>query len=92
MVPFEIQTAEQLETAFAAFARERVDALLVPPDITFVAHHRRITELAASGFAAPTACVHPTRSVFPTFRKTLNFGVFQQYPTRARRGGQIASL
>ena len=48
VVPFEIQTAEQLETAFAAFARERVDALLVPPDITFVAHHRRITELAAS--------------------------------------------
>ena len=48
VVPFEIETAEQLETAFAAFARERVEALLVPPDITFVAHHRRITELAAS--------------------------------------------
>ncbi len=48
LVPFEIQTAEQLETAFAEFARERVDALLVPPDITFVAHHRRIAELAAS--------------------------------------------
>ena len=48
VVPFEIQTAEQLETAFAVFARERVDALLVPPDTTFVAHHRRITELAAS--------------------------------------------
>ena len=47
-VPFEIQTAEQLETAFAVFARERVDALLVLPDTTFVAHHRRITELAAS--------------------------------------------
>jgi ABC-type uncharacterized transport system substrate-binding protein len=38
----------QLETAFAVFARKRVDAWLVPPDTTFVAHHRRITELAAS--------------------------------------------
>jgi putative ABC transport system substrate-binding protein len=48
VVPFEIQTAAQLETAFAAFARERVDALLVPPDTIFVTHHRRIAELAAS--------------------------------------------
>jgi putative ABC transport system substrate-binding protein len=48
LVPFEIQKAEQLEAAFATFARERVDALLVPPDITFIALHRRITELAAS--------------------------------------------
>src|SRR6266487_845137 len=48
LVPFEIQKAEQLEAAFTVFARERVDALLVPPDITFIAHHRRIAELAAS--------------------------------------------
>jgi putative ABC transport system substrate-binding protein len=48
LVPFEIQTAEQLEPAFAAFARERVDALLVPPDTTFATHRRRIAELAAS--------------------------------------------
>jgi putative tryptophan/tyrosine transport system substrate-binding protein len=48
LVPFEIKRAEQLDAAFAAFARERVDALLVPPDITFIAHHRRIAELAAS--------------------------------------------
>src|SRR6266536_4642264 len=47
LVPFEIQKAEQLEAAFTVFARERVDALLVPPDITFIAHHRRIAELAA---------------------------------------------
>jgi putative ABC transport system substrate-binding protein len=48
LVPFEIQTAEQLEAAFAAFTREGVDALLVPPDISFVANHLRIAELAAS--------------------------------------------
>jgi len=48
LVPFEIQRAEQLEAAFAAFARERADALLVPPDVTFFALHRRIAELAAS--------------------------------------------
>jgi putative ABC transport system substrate-binding protein len=48
LVAFEIQKAEQLEAAFAAFVRERVDALLVPPDITFITQHRRIAELAAS--------------------------------------------
>ena len=48
LVPFDIQRAEQLEAAFAAFARERADALLVPPDVTFFALHRRIAELAAS--------------------------------------------
>jgi putative ABC transport system substrate-binding protein len=47
-VPFEIHKAEQLEAAFADFTRERVDALLVPPDIGFVSNHLRIAELAAS--------------------------------------------
>ena len=48
LVPFEIERAEQLEAAFAMFARERVDALLVPPDFMFYTHRRRIAELAAS--------------------------------------------
>ena len=48
LVPFEIQKAEQLEAAFAEFARERVDALLVEPDTTFITYHRQIAELAAS--------------------------------------------
>jgi putative tryptophan/tyrosine transport system substrate-binding protein len=48
LVPFEIHIAEQLEAAFAAFAKERVDALLVPPDISFVTNHLRVAELAAS--------------------------------------------
>ena len=48
LVPFELQREEQLEAAFAVFARERVDALLVPPDTTFYTHRRRIAELAAS--------------------------------------------
>ena len=45
VVPSEIPRAEQLQAAFAAFTGERVDALLVPPDITFVANHLRIAEL-----------------------------------------------
>jgi putative ABC transport system substrate-binding protein len=48
LVAFEVQKIEDLPTAFATFARERVEALLVPPDVTFNAHHRQITELAAS--------------------------------------------
>jgi putative ABC transport system substrate-binding protein len=48
LMPFEIHKAEQLEAAFAAFAGEHVDALLVPPDISFVTNHLRIAELAAS--------------------------------------------
>ena len=48
LVPFEIQRAEQLEAAFAAFVRERVEALLVPPDVIFITNHRRIVEFAAS--------------------------------------------
>jgi putative ABC transport system substrate-binding protein len=49
LVPFEIHNAEQLEAAFATFSRERVDALLVQPDTTFITYHGRIAELAASG-------------------------------------------
>ncbi len=37
---------DQLEEAFARFARERADALLVPPDVTFTTHRRRIINLA----------------------------------------------
>jgi putative ABC transport system substrate-binding protein len=47
-VPFEIHGAEQLEAAFASFANQKVDALLVPPDISFVTAHQQIAELAAS--------------------------------------------
>ncbi len=37
-----------MEAAFAAFTGERVEALLVPPDISFITYHLRIAELAAS--------------------------------------------
>jgi putative ABC transport system substrate-binding protein len=47
LVPYEIREAEQLEAAFAEFTKERVDALLVPPDISFAANHLRIAELAS---------------------------------------------
>jgi ABC-type uncharacterized transport system substrate-binding protein len=53
LVPFELRSADQLEEAFAKFARERADALLVPPDITFTTHRRRIANLAL-GARLPT--------------------------------------
>jgi putative ABC transport system substrate-binding protein len=48
LVPFELRNPDQLEEAFAVFARERADALLVPPDVTFATYRRRIAELAAA--------------------------------------------
>jgi putative tryptophan/tyrosine transport system substrate-binding protein len=53
LVPFEVRSADQLEGAFAKFARERADALLVPPDVTFTTHRRRIANLAL-GARLPT--------------------------------------
>ena len=46
LVAFELRSPDQLEEAFARFARERADALLVPPDVTFSTHGRRIANLA----------------------------------------------
>ena len=53
LVPFELRSPDQLEEAFARFARERADALLVPPDVTFTTHRRRIANLAL-GARLPT--------------------------------------
>jgi ABC-type uncharacterized transport system substrate-binding protein len=47
LVPFEFRSPDQFEAAFATFSRERADALLVPPDVTFNTHRRRIASLAA---------------------------------------------
>jgi putative ABC transport system substrate-binding protein len=47
LVPFEIRDPDQLEAAFAAFTQAQAEALLVPPDVTFTTHRRRIAELAA---------------------------------------------
>jgi putative ABC transport system substrate-binding protein len=47
LVPFEIRSSDQLEAAFAAFTQAQAEALLVPPDVTFATHRRRIAELAA---------------------------------------------
>jgi putative ABC transport system substrate-binding protein len=46
LVGFEFRSPEQLEEAFATFVRERADALLVPPDVTFTTHRRRIVDIA----------------------------------------------
>jgi putative ABC transport system substrate-binding protein len=48
LVPVEIRDTGKFEAAFALFARERVDALLVPPDTTFNTNHTRIAGLAAA--------------------------------------------
>ena len=56
LVPFEIRNADQLEEAFATFTRERADALLIPPDVTFATHHRRIANLA-QGARLPTVFI-----------------------------------
>jgi putative ABC transport system substrate-binding protein len=53
LVPFELRSADQLEEAFAKFSRERADALLIPPDVTFTTHRRRIANLAL-GARLPT--------------------------------------
>lgn len=47
LVRFDYYVPEDLERAFALFKREKVDAVLVPPDTTFRAYGKRIAELAA---------------------------------------------
>ncbi len=47
LVHFDYHTPDDLERAFAHFTNERVEAVLVPPDITFAAHRAGIAELAA---------------------------------------------
>lgn len=48
LAPFEIHEARELEAAFAVFMKERIDALLVPLDTSFITNHLRIAQLAAS--------------------------------------------
>ena len=45
----EARGPEEFETAFAAMARERADALLVSGSSTFLAHRSRLAELAVKG-------------------------------------------
>jgi putative tryptophan/tyrosine transport system substrate-binding protein len=47
LVHFEYHVPDDLERAFAYFAAQRVDAVLVPPDVTFATHRVRIAEIAA---------------------------------------------
>ena len=48
LVRFDYHVSEDLERAFDQFAQETVEAVLVPPDVTFLAHRVRIAELATS--------------------------------------------
>jgi putative tryptophan/tyrosine transport system substrate-binding protein len=47
LVRFDFHVPDDLERAFAEFVRAKSDALLIPPDTTFVSHRLRIVELAA---------------------------------------------
>jgi putative tryptophan/tyrosine transport system substrate-binding protein len=47
LVRFDYHVPEDLERAFDQFAREKVEALLVPPDVAFGLYRVRIVELAA---------------------------------------------
>jgi putative ABC transport system substrate-binding protein len=48
LVRFDYRVPDDLERAFDQFAREKVEAVLVPPDVTFVSHAARIAGLAAN--------------------------------------------
>jgi len=48
MIPAEISSLDELEPAFSRLAREGVEAVLVPPDTSFLAARSRLAELAAA--------------------------------------------
>jgi putative ABC transport system substrate-binding protein len=60
---------EELDSAFAAMARERAQALLVSNDSTFLVHSARIAELALKGHL-PTMC---------SFREYVETGSLMAY-------------
>jgi putative ABC transport system substrate-binding protein len=47
LYPIAVQDPQELDGAFSAMAQERLQALTVPPDGMFLAHRRRIIDLAA---------------------------------------------
>ena len=48
LIPFEIRGPDQLQQAFTAFTQAQAEALLIPPDVTFNTHRRRLADLAAA--------------------------------------------
>jgi len=48
LVHFDYRIPDDLDRAFAHFANEKVEAVLVPPDVAFAAYRARIAELAAN--------------------------------------------
>jgi putative tryptophan/tyrosine transport system substrate-binding protein len=58
LMRFDYHVPEDLARAFDQFAREKVEALLVPPDVTFAASGMRIAELAAKA-RLPTIFFNP---------------------------------
>jgi ABC-type uncharacterized transport system substrate-binding protein len=48
LVPVEVSDPDKLESAFDTLQKERVEALLVSPDVSFYSRRRQIAELAAT--------------------------------------------
>jgi putative tryptophan/tyrosine transport system substrate-binding protein len=65
----ETRGPEEFESAFAAMARERADALLVGRESTFLVHRARVAELAMKG-RLPTMC---------SFRESVEAGALMAY-------------
>jgi putative ABC transport system substrate-binding protein len=65
----EARAPEQIDSAFAAMARERSDALLVLAGSTFLAYRTRLAELAVKG-RLPTMC---------SFREMVEAGCLMSY-------------
>ena len=63
LIPFEIRSPEQFQQAFDAFTQGQAEALLVPPDVTFFTHQRRIADLAAAARLPSSAANLSTRAV-----------------------------
>jgi putative ABC transport system substrate-binding protein len=65
----EARGPEEFDSAFAAMARERAEALLVTGTSTFLAHRTRLAELAVKG-RLPTMC---------SFRENVEAGGLMAY-------------
>jgi putative tryptophan/tyrosine transport system substrate-binding protein len=48
LVPVEVSSPDELDSAFATLGAESVEALLVPPDTTFYSRRQQISALAAT--------------------------------------------
>ncbi len=48
LIPVEVESPDKLSLAFDSLQKERVEAVIVPPDTTFFSRRRQIAELAGT--------------------------------------------